>query len=147
MVKNAFDSTVLQHLSKSACCRIIRRLCGRKRIALVSEIEGRQEVESECKKKINELKNEIDAITISEAYFNDDEKELYYTGLSNWHLLDILFQYVKLDQKKCKSVPVVGSTLLRLHLGVSGQDLAYRFKVYSTTISRTLICMLLKSCP
>ena len=34
------------------------------------------------------------------------------------------------------------STLMRLHLGLSGPDLAYRFRVHPSTISRTFMHVL-----
>ena len=103
---------------------------------LVSEVESLQmKVKGECKEEIDslqsknkELQSEVHQLTLNEDSFRDDnQKVLYYTGLTNWELLNVLFQYVKDDLKKCSILTPFQqllSTLMRLHLGLSGQDLA-----------------------
>ena len=75
-----------------------------------------------------------------ESFKDNDEKVLFFTGLSTWELLHVLFQYVK-PQLKLHSILIpfqqLMVALMRLHLGLSGQDLAYRFRVSSATISQT----------
>ena len=119
--------------------------------SLVSEVESvRMKVKGEYKEeidslqsKIKELKDEVSQLTLNEESFRDDnQKVLHYTGLSNWELLNVLFQYVKHDLKKCSILTPFQqllSTLMRLRLGLSGEDVAYRFKVHSATISRTFM--------
>ena len=117
----------------------------------VSEVESVQmKVKGECREEIDSLQSEIKEfqsevyqLTLNEDSFRDDnQKVLYYTGLTNWELLNVLFQYVKDVLKKCSILTPFQqllSTLMRLRLGLSGQDLAYRFKVHSSTISQTLM--------
>ena len=104
--------------------------------------EYKEEIDS-LQSKIKELKDEVSQLTLNEESFRDDnQKVLHYTGLSNWELLNVLFQYVKHDLKKCSILTPFQqllSTLMRLRLGLSGEDVAYRFKVQSATISRTFM--------
>ena len=77
-----------------------------------------------------------------EAFKNNNEKFLFYTGLSSWEVFDVLFQYVKPQLKKYSALSLFQqliSTLMRLRLGLSGQDLAYRFGVHPATISRAFM--------
>ena len=88
--------------------------------------------------QILKLKKEV---TINEAAFEDnDDKVLYYTGLRNWQLLKTLFAYIKphlmLKQSAFQQLII---TLMRLRLNIPGQDLAYKFGVHSSTVSRTFI--------
>ena len=100
-----------------------------------------KEQESFLKKEIARLKKEVDDLVYNEASFKDnDEKVLFYTGLSTWELFHVLFQYVKPQLKQHSILTPFQQlmiTLMRLRLGLSGQDLAYRFRVSSAIISRT----------
>ena len=105
---------------------------------LVSKVESVQmKVKGECNEeidslqsKIKELQSKVHQLTLNEDSFRDNnQKVLYYTGLTNWELLNVLFQYVKDDLKKCSILTPFQqllSTLMRLRLDLSGQDLAYR---------------------
>ena len=67
-------------------------------------------------------------------------KFYFFTGLSTWELFHVLFQYVKPQLKQHSILTPIQQlmiTLMRLRLGLSGQDLAYHFRVSSATISRT----------
>ncbi len=92
------------------------------------------------------LRNEVEELTFNESYFRDDDKKvLYYTGLSTWELLHKLFIYVK-PYLKLRSIlspfQQLIVTLIRMRLNLSGQDLGYRFKVNSSTISRIFLHVL-----
>ena len=84
------------------------------------------------------LKQELEDYLQNETSFKDnDEKVLYYTGLSTWELLEKVFIYVK-PYLKQHSSPHFNSyllTLMRLCLNFCEQDLGYRFKVHASTIS------------
>ena len=83
---------------------------------------------------------EVDDLVYNEASFKDnDEKVLFFTGLSTWELFHVSFQYVKPQLKQHSILTPFQQliiTLMRLRLGLSDQDLAYRFRVSSATISR-----------
>ena len=100
-----------------------------------------KEQESFLKKEVARLKKEVDDFVYNEASLKDNnEKVLFFTGLSTWELFHVLFQYVKPQLKQHSILTPFQQlmiTLMRLRLGLSGQDLAYRFRVSSATISRT----------
>ena len=88
---------------------------------------------------------------LKEDFFkNDDEKVRYYTGLTNWKLLLIIYQFVQpclntASRSTLSAFQQLIMTLMRLHLGLSGQDLGYRFGVHRSTVSRvfsTVVCVL-----
>ena len=89
----------------------------------------------------NEMKQDIQFFSLNELFFKDnDEKVLFYTGLSTWELLTKLFVYIKPYLKQHSVLTPfqqLVATLMRLRLNLSGQDLGYRFKVHPSTISRT----------
>ena len=96
------------------------------------------------KAKVQMLKNEVEELTLNENYFwYDDKKVLYYTGVSTWELLHKLFTYYVKPRLKVHSIlspfQQLIVTLMRLRLNLSGQDLGYRIKVNSSTISRTIL--------
>ena len=72
---------------------------------------------------------------------DNDRKVLYYTGLNLWELLNTLFQYVKPQlcshvQSSLSPFQQLLVTLMRLRLNLPGRDLAYRFSVHESTVSR-----------
>ena len=74
-----------------------------------------------------------------ECFKDDNEKVRFYTGLTNWSLLLIVFQFVQpfIYASHRSSLPAfqhVVMTLMRLHLGLSRQDLGYRFGVHCSTM-------------
>ena len=110
---------------------------------LQSEAKKMKDENMILKAKVQMLKNEVEELTLNEKYFRDDDKKvLYYTGLSTWELLHKLFTYVKPSLKGHSILSPFQQlilTLMRLRLNLSGQDLGYRFKVNSSTISRTFL--------
>ena len=60
-----------------------------------------KEQESFLKKEIARLKKEVDNLVYNEASFKDNnEKVLFFTGLSTWELFHVLFQHVKPQLKQ-----------------------------------------------
>ena len=58
-----------------------------------------------------------------ESFKDNDEKVLFFTGLSTWELLHVLFQYVKPQLKQhsiLTSFQQLMVALMRLRLGLSG---------------------------
>ena len=86
------------------------------------------------------LKEEFGTLLLTEESFGkEDEKVLYYTGLSSWELFSKLYAYVKPYLKQYSSLSPFQQllmALMRLRLNLSGQDLAYRFRVHQSTVSR-----------
>ena len=119
----------------------------------ISHLRGQLNAAKEENKMLivhsNKLQEQIEEHSLSEASFkDDDEKVLYYTGLTTWELLEKLFVYVKPHLKQQSSLSPFQQllvTLMRLRLNLYGQDLGYRFKVHESTISRMFdhtICIL-----
>lgn len=79
-----------------------------------------------------------------EHFLKDDEKVLYYTGLPNGELLSSVFQlvipYPGISRKYYWSSFVM--TLMKLRLNLGHQDLAYRFNITKSTVSRRFDDML-----
>ena len=76
-----------------------------------------------------------------ESFIENDEKVLFYTGLSTWNLLLTLFQFVKpsitsLNHSSLSPFQLLLLTLMRLRLSLSGKDLGYRFGIHPSTVSR-----------
>lgn len=94
------------------------------------------------------LKNQLKDKTLDEEWLkNDDEKVLFYTGLPNWFIFITVFSLIK-DYLSLSSKCVLSPfqqfllTLMRLRLDLSGKDLAYRFGVHESTVSRTFVHVL-----
>ena len=76
-----------------------------------------------------------------ETMERDDKKVKYYTGLPNFATLQLTVQFVSsnITEKNCKKLTVFQQILLvimKLRLNCDEQDLAYRFGVSQSTISR-----------
>ena len=84
------------------------------------------------------LKTPCGASLTKESLQNDDAKVKFYTGLQSFATLMAIFRYV--------SVPVMSGprttlttflmVLIKLHLNLVDQDIAYRFGVHQSTVSR-----------
>ena len=86
-----------------------------------------------AKKEIRE--NKLD----EDGFCKSDEKVSFYTGLPGWQVLSVLFVHLQpslLSQSSLTPFQQLLMTLMRLRLNLSGQDLAYRFGVHKSTISR-----------
>ena len=65
---------------------------------------------------------------------------MYFTGLPSWQVLYTLLQFIRPHLKERSMITPFQQhlvTLMRLRLNLAGKDLAYRFGVHSSTISRT----------
>lgn len=90
-----------------------------------------------------------------QSFIDNNEKVRFYTGLSNWDILHLIFKFVEPNLKQRSNLTPFQQLLLclmRLRLNLSGTDLAYRFQVSGPTVSRTFLHVLnvlyvkLKSC-
>ncbi len=74
-----------------------------------------------------------------ESFANDDSKTKFYTGLPSFAILMLVFNYVKSKLPKRHSITPFQQVLIilmKLRLAVPHEDLAYRFLVSESTISR-----------
>ena len=115
---------------------------------LQEQIDSLKDSNEQLIETVKKLKKEVDDSLMDEASFKDnDEKVLYYTGLSSWELLEKLFNYIKCTLKQQSALTPFQQlllTLIRLRLNLSGKDLAYRFKIHESTVCRLLLtCFLL----
>ena len=68
---------------------------------LECESQYTEQVHKEMENEIGRLKKEVDELVFKEeAFRNNNDKVLFYTGLTSWELFDVLFQYVKPQLKK-----------------------------------------------
>ncbi|XP_064463713.1 uncharacterized protein LOC135374722 [Ornithodoros turicata] len=88
------------------------------------------------------LRESLDRRSLSEqAFRNDDQLTKFYSGLPNFGLLNAVFRLVKdlvryTPNNKLPQFQELIITLMRLRLNATQQDLAYRFNVSESTISR-----------
>jgi len=78
-----------------------------------------------------------------DAFKDDDQKVNFYTGLPSFQILMVIFNFVSPHVKHGSSTTHALSKfeefiamLMKLRLGLFDQDLAYRFGVHQSTISR-----------
>ena len=63
---------------------------------LKDESQYTEQVHKEIENQIVKLKKEVDELVFQEeAFKNNNEKVLFYTGLSSWEVFDVLFKYIK----------------------------------------------------
>lgn len=87
------------------------------------------------------LRKETVVQPFTEEYFvNNEDRVRFYTGLSGFDVLDITFRFVSpLVSRKSKTLTLFQEfvmVLIKLRLNVPLQDLAFRFGVSLSTISR-----------
>ncbi len=107
---------------------------------LQTELEMVSATLCESQKEVKRLKEEVETMVLDERSFvQNDDKVLYYTGLSNWEILCTLFKHIQPSLMKRSALNPFQQllvVLMRLRLNLACQDLAYRFKVHCSTISR-----------
>ena len=113
--------------------------------SLKADISSLSQLEAEnakLKENAKLLQEKVKSLALDQDAFRDnDEKVRYYTGVTKWTILLVLFQYVEasiVSQGHSVISPFqqLILTLMRLRLSLSGQDLAYRFGIHSSTVSR-----------
>ena len=89
---------------------------------------------SDLKKQLNNF------MYTKDKFKNNEELVTYYTGLDDFNALNALFDLVKLDivKKRGKLNPfeMLILCLMRLRLGLAVVDLANRFQICKTTVSK-----------
>ena len=108
---------------------------------ILEEISALRAYEDSSKKEIQVFKDArlSEEILEIEGFKGDDQKILFYTGLNSWSTFSILLDYLQLhlmQRAALSPFQQVLMTLMRLRLNLSGQNLAYRFIVHPSTVSR-----------
>ena len=73
------------------------------------------------------------------SYKDNDSKILYYTGLPNWEIFEVVYDFVCPDLFQRSSLTTFQQlllTLMHLRHNFSLQDLGYRFLIHTSTVSR-----------
>ena len=110
---------------------------------LLCELQKSRSELDDVKKELARTHEKLRAHTLDEESFRDnDEKVCFFTGIPKWEVLLVLLTYLKpqLSTASWRTLTPFQQlllTLMQLRLNLSGQDLAYRFNVHSSTVSRT----------
>ena len=102
-----------------------------------------EEAHSEKEKLITKVNTLEDRVLTQQSLLDDDKKVLYYTGLPSYSVLQSVFSLVvKGIPDSCDSGLGIFNqfliTLMKLRLDVGEQDLAYRFGINQSTVSRCI---------
>ena len=99
------------------------------------------ELQKRCDKYEWENKR-LSSKVINDKFLEDDEKVKYYTGLQSYELLQIIYHFVicglpqSIHSGPCSAFQQFLLVLMKLCLNLGNQDLAYRFGVHQSTVSR-----------
>ncbi len=107
----------------------------------LKKIEGDKEDVKSLKEENKTLKKELDLLHFTEASLEDNNKMVkYYTGLPDYHTLKSVFEFVfsvtQASRSSLTTVQQFCAVLIKFCLGLGDQDLAYRFGVDQSTMSR-----------
>ena len=100
-----------------------------------------EEVHSEKAKLITTVNALKDRVLTQQALLDDDKKVLYYTGLPSYSVLQSVFSLVVkgISDSSDSGLGIFNQyliTLMKLRLDLGEQDLAYRFGINQSTVSR-----------
>jgi hypothetical protein len=76
-----------------------------------------------------------------QAIKENDVRTKFYTGLSTWHLFTTLFNFLSPYVRKPRQLTVMDElflVLLKLRLNLHSEDLAFRFRVSLSSVSRII---------
>lgn len=88
------------------------------------------------------LKSQLNDFKMSEeSFFQNDDKVRFYTGLPNYLTLMTVFSFIEPFMPKPRKEDLgkferLIMTLMRLKINATIQDLAYRFQISTSTVSR-----------
>lgn len=93
-----------------------------------------------CGKEVDKVQDKSNHAAFDENDFrNNDDKVRFFTGLTNWEVLEKLFLFVKPNLVGHPSLTPFQQliiTLMRLRLASSGVELSYHFGIHPSTASR-----------
>lgn len=113
--------------------------------SLKKEIHDLRKENETLKETVTHLQLVLQESTMNEASFKgNDQKVLFYTGLSTWSLFMTLFTYIKPylhvgGNSTLSPFQQLLITLIRLRLNLQIQDLGYRFNIHNSTVSRAFL--------
>ena len=108
----------------------------------MEDMEKEAQFMQNCTLELNQLKLQLLNVQISEQAFREnDDKTKFYTGIANFVLLTHVFNLVAKHMKhtSTNALPPFLEfiiTLMKIKLNCPFQDLAYRFGVSVSTVSR-----------
>lgn len=115
--------------------------------AVIAEREQLQQQIAMQNEHVKMLNDKLQAYLFTEERFrNNSELVTYYTGLADFNSLMALYKLIKSDiavKRGCLGpFPSLVLCLMRLRLGVGVVDLADRFKISKTAVSKTFLRVL-----
>ena len=103
----------------------------------------RLEKDNRCHVKERKIMEERlqETLLDEESFRENDDKVLFYTGLTNWRILFVVFTFVQSHIAASRHTSLspfqqLLLTLMRLRLSLSVQDLGYRFGIHKSTVCR-----------
>ena len=103
---------------------------------LECELAAVKHVNSKMERQVETLSLRV----LSESNIeNDDNKVKYFTGLPNFSILKVIYNFVSkgiLETPGCSLFDQCLLTLMKLRLNVGDKDLAYRFRISQASVSR-----------
>lgn len=145
--ESAHDETVMEQQTPSTGVVEVRAEACQVQVQTEETAEDIASLRSELNtaySTIRTLQEKIERITpFTQASMQaaTDDFIQHYTGLPNYKLLNTVFDFVAPKERNTKlsSFQEFMVTLIKLRLNLTSQDLAYRFDVHPSTISRILL--------